>query len=353
MTTYISRHTGATIAPTRPSVALTRAETEARQDAALRLHREGLTLRSIAGVLHYTVNENTDGRQTVRRAIKSALAREARRGTNRTFGVEMETVNLSRSHLAAIVGAALNLPHVHYTGYHGRTCEGCGGRLTDSLGNSTVKGTEWLVEYDGSLRSRNGRSGEVISRILKGEEGLQEVATVARALKAAGASTNRSTGLHVHVGASDLTADALILLVDTYHRAQDEINRIMPISRTRNSTYCAPYSQYEVEGMRTALMAGGTARDIAARYGTKYRVLNIQPLLTHGTVEYRQHGGSLNGTKISHWIRTVVGMTNAAAKGLDLIGGGNAPTLDGMLEALTNDNLIPATTRTAIRARAN
>jgi hypothetical protein len=38
-------------------------------------------------------------------------------------------------------------------------------------------------------------------------------------------------------------------------------------------------------------------------YGTRYRKLNIESYVTHGTVEFRQHQGTTNAAKIINWIK--------------------------------------------------
>ena len=47
----------------------------------------------------------------------------------------------------------------------------------------------------------------------------------------------------------------------------------------------------------------GTIRDLAAIQGGRYYKVNLQAYQCHGTIEFRQHSGTVNATKIAHWVR--------------------------------------------------
>ena len=58
----------------------------------------------------------------------------------------------------------------------------------------------WTAEADGSIdNSGGGHKCEVVSPILRGAEGLAQVAQVLRTLEAKGHRVNKSCGTHVHV----------------------------------------------------------------------------------------------------------------------------------------------------------
>lgn len=57
----------------------------------------------------------------------------------------------------------------------------------------------WTAEQDGSINnSAGGHKCEIVSPILRGVEGLAQVAEVLRTLEAKGHRVNASTGVHVH-----------------------------------------------------------------------------------------------------------------------------------------------------------
>ena len=75
--------------------------------------------------------------------------------------------------------------------------------------------TGWTAENDGSINNgHGGHKCEIVSPILKGPEGLAQVAEVARILEAKGHSVNASCGVHVHVGwQPTFSAQALARLI--------------------------------------------------------------------------------------------------------------------------------------------
>src|SRR4051812_34973032 len=60
----------------------------------------------------------------------------------------------------------------------------------------------WNAQRDGSLRSvGRGRVGvEIVSPILKGADGIQQVKKVCQWLRSIGATVRKECGFHVHVG---------------------------------------------------------------------------------------------------------------------------------------------------------
>ena len=110
--------------------------------------------------------------------------------TNRTFGVEIEMVNLTqRQTQEALVNAGVPCQHTIYT--------------------HDVPVGFWRVVSDGSLRHLNcvdcctEHTSEVVSPILSGISGLIQVVKVLWALKRAGADANYTCGIHVHVDAPE------------------------------------------------------------------------------------------------------------------------------------------------------
>lgn len=317
-------NTGTNCQSARPVVALTRSAVHARQDEALRLRQQGMSYAEIARRVGFTVNAYTTGRETARRAVMAALARRAKRTAfSRTFGIELETQGLGTTDAAVVVAAALGVAHVHVTAYHGSTCHTCRGDV------HAAKGREWVVEADGSIGSA-ASAAEVISPALSGEAGLAEVQKVAAALKAAGARVSRSCGMHVHVGAADLSGEALGRLVETYTEKQDVINTVLPVSR-RSNQYAVRYTRPEVARIVDTATNGGDARAVAALAPRRYRTVNLMNFTRIGTVEYRQHSGSLDFPKIEAWVRFVVALTDAAEQAVSLDAAADIASLTGVL----------------------
>ena len=192
-----------------------------------------------------------------------------------TFGVEIECVGLNTSEAA-------------------RALRNAGIDCSDNGYTHAVLPT-WKVVYDGSLRSRNG-SCEVVSPVLRGRDGLKEIANVEKILKNAGATINRSCGQHIHIGVDGIVSSNVQAEIISQHaRWQSAFDTLVPLSRFGN-TYCQP-RRVEVAERRATTWAQG----VTAESG-RYYTLNLSSFAKYGTFEFRQFAGCLNGQRIASWI---------------------------------------------------
>ncbi len=160
----------------------------------------------------------------------------------------------------------------------------------------------WKIERDGSVTpTTNGHlmGAEVISPILKGRPGLDALEEVMDALLAYGCKINKSCGTHVHHGITDLNDTALKNIYAIYQRGQTFINSLLAPSR-RGQGYATP--------LRTPFedLPGNGGYDaqtvLRSACGDHYHALNFGGFVTRGTVEFRQHQGSVDFIKIKNWI---------------------------------------------------
>lgn len=198
--------------------------------------------------------------------------------STRNFGVEIELTGLTTERAAAVLRAG-------------------GITATAEPTNHTTR-SYWKVVRDGSVS--NGC--EVVSPILSGVDGLAQVRKVAALLAAAGATADRSCGLHVHVDGAGLSGKEIIHVAKRYAAHEAQIDRVMPASRraSRNS-YCMG-----MDGLVSLLDTYDAqptvdARSLCQRFGRYYKV-NLSAFVVHGTLEFRQHSGTVNGDKIANWI---------------------------------------------------
>lgn len=202
----------------------------------------------------------------------------------RKFGIEIEALGASMPAISAALNAV--------------------GVVCAVEGYNHQRRNHWKVLYDGSLSGYN--SFELVSPPLSGEAGIEEVRKVCRALATLGVTVNRSCGLHVHVDANDLTTPVLATLVKRYNQHVSIIDSFMPRSRRdENNTYCRNNSEFELS--RTDSWLNQAPRRFAEQFSERYRKFNLASYLRHGTVEFRQHSGTVNGEKIENWVRFCVG----------------------------------------------
>lgn len=194
-----------------------------------------------------------------------------------TFGVEIESYHYTRESL--IAAGVQNGLQVHSEGYNHRDNK-----------------TYFKIVSDSSLQGDN--TNEVVSPILKGNKGLNSLKAMCDTLAAVDARVNRSCGLHVHIGAENLSDDHYVRIVRNYQKLESVIDSFMPNSRRgNNSRWC--HSLQGVDFSRCT-----TKRDVYdAMHGDRYYKVNAVAYLRHKTIEFRQHSGTVEYEKISNWVK--------------------------------------------------
>lgn len=195
---------------------------------------------------------------------------------NRKFGIELEIVSINRqTALRALRAVGINAQDESY--------------------NHSTR-SHWKLVSDASVQG----GFEVVSPVLHGEAGIEEAMTVAAALDDAGATVNRSCGFHVHFDAADLSARDIKIIVKRYAAHEAEIDAVMPPSRRADANrFCAPVARF----LNARFEAAATVEDMIRAQGDRYFKVNLQSFQRHGTLEFRQHSGTVNATKIAHWVR--------------------------------------------------
>ena len=213
--------------------------------------------------------------------------------SDRTFGVEIEFIVPSANYESAAQEVALvalrnaGIP-VQREGYNHSTRE------------------HWKIVHDGSVGSTTGAcGGELVSPILKGEEGLETLRKVVRVLAAAGVTVDRTCGLHVHVGARDLKPAEIMSVVQRYAKHESTMDAHMPVSR-RNNNCCHVRSLdgHFTNNDRISKVQSVTSVEDLVRFFSyeRYLKVNVQSYARQGTIEFRQHSGSVNASKIVNWV---------------------------------------------------
>ena len=205
--------------------------------------------------------------------------------TNRTFGVEIEFVGNK-------FDVANSLQEL------GIACE------VETYNHVTKR--HWKIVTDASVRD----GWELVSPILSGKDGLEELKIVCEGLQNAGARINRTCGLHVHHGARDFTTDTFKNLIKIYQRFESVIDTLVSESRRgSNNCYCKSVNN---DLYRNALKRTGTPGALVSYVCDRYHKLNLQSYVTHGTVEFRQHQGTVEFEKISNWVKLTQAMVERA-----------------------------------------
>lgn len=192
---------------------------------------------------------------------------------------------------------------------------------------------QWKVVPDGSVRG----GCEVVSPILKGDAGLEQLRRVMEVLTQNGCTVNRTCGLHVHVGARGATARQVANVARMFIRHELNFDRIVSPSRRGNENhYCqsnrarARAELPTMQRLRRAETIQSVGTVVCGSYGpgyhhSRYHKLNTSAYATHGTIEFRQHQGTVDAEKACHWVRLVTGFVAVAFSAPDVNDTTDAP----------------------------
>ena len=214
----------------------------------------------------------------------------------------------------------------------------------------------WNVVHDGSVAApvRGTYGMEVVSPVLQGADGLEEVKRVMDFLRANGGKVNRSCGLHVHIGVRGMKISRLRKIAAAFLNAEAAMDELMPPARL-NNRYCQSNGRFH-GGNFGRLESAGTVNAIAEAMNGghstqhythhRYYKLNFQSFVRHGTIEFRQHSGTVESEKACAWIRLVASFCAAAASASEMPARSNV-SLDQLLSCV-NDEAV----RSYLRAHA-
>ena len=222
------------------------------------------------------------------------------------FGIEIETVGLSRTKLAEAIHSVV------------------GGTLSSDYRDVRITATDgrsWKVVPDGSL-SGGEYSGEIVSPILNYDD-LETLQQVVRAVRGAGARVDASCGVHVHIDGSRFDAKSVVNLVKLVHKQERLIEHALGVSEQRLARYCKPIDEafmQRIESRRPKTMQElkdawyGRPNVTPTRYcSTRYRSLNLNSLLFRGSIELRLFNGTLHAGEIKAYVQLSLAL---AAKAL-------------------------------------
>ena len=266
--------------------------------------------------------------------------------TNRTFGIEIEAKGLSHTEVVNLLrNAGFNADRAYYSDH-------------------TTTAGKWKVKPDASVQ--NGF--EVVSPILSGEQGIEDVRKVMNLLDTNGAIVDRQCGLHVHWGVSDWDLKKFQSLYKWYAKFEQAIDSILaPSRRLNNSRWARGYSAGTInhasitdffQRIKGARNLNQLRQIVGHGSYNRYTKLNMEAFWAHRTIEFRQHQGTLNSDKAEHWIRFTGGMIAQADAGIRIQNWGNHEgsdqkfKFDYMIERMVSKNhSIPTSTSRFLRKR--
>ena len=171
----------------------------------------------------------------------------------------------------------------------------------------------WSRTNDGSLRnhgieyvSKLGTTFRLASSSVKALEHFFNI--VER-----DAQVNARTGLHVHVDVRDLQLIDLQRLLLVYSVFEEVLFNYSG-SRQKN-VFCVPIGETnlplaELRGIKSL----DKLKDFVNGHCKKYTGLNLAPLVTQGTIEFRMHRGTTSAKEINDWLKILSDLFNSVTK---------------------------------------
>lgn len=207
-----------------------------------------------------------------------------------TFGIELELVNADRSRIIEeFEKRGLPLQYEKY--------------------NHDSNLDYWKFTTDHSIKGK--KPIECVSPILQGEEGVKALRKACEALNAAGVKVNKSTGLHVHLGARELTDMQFINVFHNYKMLETAIDQWMPEDRRGNKSFWArSFADHSFENMHErGDVIGELAKGLNGCFKfIRYHKVNPEAFSRHRTLEFRQHGGTTCFAEIEKWLKFCKGL---------------------------------------------
>lgn len=227
------------------------------------------------------------------------------------FGIEIEMTGITRENAAKVAA--------EYFGTSSRYL----GAGYDTYAALDTQGRQWKFMSDASItpQRKNGRRTEMASDSYKTEmvspictwEDIEKVQELVRKLKTAGAITNKSCGIHVHIDASPFDANSLRNITNIMAAKEDLIYKALEVSVARQHRWCRPVEQRFLDELNRQkprsldqvkrIWYDGGDRSRHHYDDSRYHCLNLHSVFQKGTVEFRLFNGTLHAGKIKAYIQ--------------------------------------------------
>lgn len=300
----------------------------ARQDLAWALRQQGYRNAEIMAMVGF--NDTSSVSTAIKRGRERAVLNGGQFAARR-FGVEIEFTGTTRR---AVMAKLMELD----PGFPAEV-QGYNHRVT----------SVWKLITDASVTTAGGEGMEAVSPILQGEEGYRQLGVMLTAIVEAGGKVDKSCGLHIHHDANDLTPAQVAKLVGLYVTNQHLMDQMVSRSRRAGQAqYCMPVSAREHDLIQDTLKGG---RRVEAHLVSRFKTINVMSYPKYGTIEIRQHQGTLSSKKITAWHKVGQAMVHAAIHGTEA----EAPRFESLPELmsyLTTTGGLPADTAAYMLERA-
>jgi hypothetical protein len=209
-----------------------------------------------------------------------------------------------------------------------------GGSYYDTYELKTFDGRTWKFTYDGSIRCETKTRGikesasrlysvELVSPILTYEGDIESLQEVIRALRKAGAFTNSSCGIHIHLDGQPHTPRSIRNFVNIIYARNDLFYKALGIEAQR-ARYCKRMDEHLVATMNrlkpttfakieSIWYEGYRGNRDAHYHESRYHFLNLHSFFHgHKTVELRGFNSTLHAGEVRSYIVLALALNTQA-----------------------------------------
>lgn len=236
------------------------------------------------------------------------------------YGIEIEMTGITRKKASEVIARYFGTSNTYVGGgYDTYKATDRKGRTWKCMSDSSIK----CQKKSGKQTVRAGEmySTEVVSPILTYDD-LEDLQEVIRQLRHAGAFTNSSCGIHIHVDASIHTPATLRNLVNLMVQKEDILYKALAVDSNRLS-YCNKVNTALVEVINRKkpqtleqladMWYTGSYGDRMAHYNrSRYRGLNLHATFTKGTIEFRLFNSTLHAGEVKAYIQFCLALSHQA-----------------------------------------
>jgi hypothetical protein len=235
------------------------------------------------------------------------------------WGIEIEFTGISKKEASEILAEALNTT------------------VRNSYSVKDSKNRIWKIVGDGSIRCEKKQNGnivpagseyscELVSPILSYRQDIETLQELIRKLRKAGAFTNNSCGIHIHLDGKPYKNDTQRIrnFINIIASKNDLFYDALAIEPNR-ARYCKKLDEYLVKRMNQVKpkslkqlediwYEGYRSENRNSRYhGSRYHFLNLHSLFRGvGTVELRGFNSELHAGKIRAYVILALALGNQA-----------------------------------------
>lgn len=241
---------------------------------------------------------------------------------NAKFGIEIEFTGITREKAAKVAAKFLEGEYIE------------GGTYYDVKKVKAPDGRIWEFVYDGSIRTQVSRSGrrvnanrdysvEIVSPILTYRKDIDTLQELVRRIRKAGAFTNSSCGIHIHLDGSPHIPRSIRNFVNIIASRNDLFYKALEIKNER-MRYCKQMDDLLVEKMNRKkpktmreiedIWYEGYSESRSRHYhNSRYHFLNLHSFFRRNrTVELRGFNSVLHAGKIRSFIVLSLAINNQA-----------------------------------------